>query len=714
MEFCVLGPLEAVVDGRALALGGTRQRALLARLLLDNGRTIGVDRLVDDLWGDPPPDTARKMIQVYVSRLRKLLPDDTLHTRASGYEVTIPPDSLDLERFETHRAAGRAALEYGDHERAANELRSALALWRGPALAEFTDEPFAQTEAARLDALRSAAVEERIQADLELGNAADVIPELETLIAHHPLREQLRAKLMLALYRAGRQADALAVYHDARRVLEDELGIQPSETLRDLERRILQHDPTLDMPAQRETQRVEPIRVPVRRPVVRYARSGELNIAYQVVGDGPIDVVLVSGFVSHLEKDWEEPRYAHFLERLASISRLILFDKRGTGLSDRPRDLPDLETRMDDVRAVMDAAGSERAVLFGHSEGAPMALLFSATYPDRARALMLFGAYAKRLDPDGDYPWAPTREARAAYADDVERDWGFESDMKLMCPSADEAMARWWGERCRAAASPGAVKALIEMNSLIDVRALLPAIHVPTLVVHRGTDFDVKVEEGRYISERIEGARFVELPGADHFVAVDAGQVLDVVEPFLAECGAAALPAHDDRVLVTLLVTDIAGSTRRAAEIGDSAWHHLVERHYELIRTELARYHGREIDSAGDGILAAFDGPARAVRCASAVAAAVRSLGLELRAGVHTGEVELAEGRMRGIAVHIAARVASQAAPGEVVVSQTVKDLVAGSGLEFADRGSRTLDGVPGEWRLHAVVDPIRSPVTTS
>ncbi len=301
----------------------------------------------------------------------------------------------------------------------------------------------------------------------------------------------------------------------AARALVEELGIDPGPALRQLELRILRQDPSLDLPA---AVRASAPSEPAVRPPVRYARSGDLSIAYQVTGDGPIDLVLISGFVSHLEKDWEEPRHAHFLERLGSIARLIRFDKRGTGLSDRPPGVPDLETRMDDVRAVMDAVDSRRAVLFGYSEGAPMAILFAATYPERARALVLYGAYAKRVDPDDDYPWAPTREVRAAYIEALERDWGFESDMKLMCPSADEAMARWWGERCRAAASPGAIKALMEMNSLIDVRALLPAIRVPTLVVNRGTDFDVRVEEGRYIAERIPGARFVELPGADHFV----------------------------------------------------------------------------------------------------------------------------------------------------------------------------------------------------
>ena len=394
--------------------------------------------------------------------------------------------------------------------------------------------------------------------------------------------------------------------------------------------------------------------------------------------------MLISGFVSHLDKDWEEPHHAHFLQRLGSPARLIRFDKRGTGLSDRPPGLPDLEARMDDVRAVMDAAGSRRAVLFGYSEGAPMAILFAATYPERTRALVLYGAYAKRLDPDDDYPWAPTRDARAAYIGELERDWGFESDMKQMCPSADDATARWWGERCRAAASPGAIRALNEMNSLIDVRSLLSAIRVPTLVVHRGTDYDVRVEEGRYIAERIPGARFVELPGRDHFVGVNPDQVLDVVEPFLAECGGAGAPAIGDRVLATLVAVEVEGRD-------------------EIVRAELARHRGRGLESGGRAIVASFDGPARAVRCATAISDAAHALGVTVRAGVHTGEVEIAGGRARGLALDVAAGIAAVAAPGEVLVSQIVKDLVAGSGLEFADGGSRALSDVPGQWRLLAV-----------
>jgi DNA-binding SARP family transcriptional activator/class 3 adenylate cyclase len=705
MEFRILGPLEAADERGIVVLGPTKQRALLALLLLNPGRTMPIARLVDDLWGDEPPASARKVIQIYVSRLRKLLPDGMLQTHAAGYRLEVAREEIDLFRFERLHAEGQVALEQGRSAEAARALREGLALWRGSPLVEFESEPFARLEGTRLEELHMAALEERIDADLELGRHADLVGELETLVARQPLRERLLEQLMLALYRSGRQADALAVFRERKRALADELGIEPSQALRDLEVRILRHDPILGPPAEAVRRSMR------RRPPVLYARSGDLSIAYQVSGDGPVDLVLVSGFISHLEKDWDDPRHAHFLERLGSITRLIRFDKRGTGLSDRPHDVPDLETRMDDVRAVMDAVGSRRAVLFGYSEAAPMAILFAATYPQRTRALVLYGAYAKRLDPDDDYPWAPRRDARAAYIDALERDWGFESDMKMMCPSADDAMARWWGERCRAAASPGAIRTLQEMNSLIDVRALLPAIRVPTLVVHRGTDYDVRIEEGRYIAERIPGAHFVELPGADHFVAVDPDQILDAVEPFLAECGASPAPPVDDRVLATLLVTDIAGSTRTAADLGDHAWRDLVEYHYELLRAELARYRGRELDAAGDGILAVFDGPARAIRCASAIIDAVRQLGLEVRAGVHTGEVELSGAAMRGIAVHVAARIAAEAAPGEVLVSRTVRDLVAGSNIEFADRGLHRLAGVPDDVHLLAVGDGVSAHV---
>jgi class 3 adenylate cyclase/esterase/lipase len=431
---------------------------------------------------------------------------------------------------------------------------------------------------------------------------------------------------------------------------------------------------------------------------VRYAKSGETNIAYQVTGDGPIDLVLVAGFVSHLELDWEDPRSAYFLERLGSFARLIRFDKRGTGLSDRPDVLPDLETRMDDLRAVMDAVGSERAAVFGYSEGGPMSVLFAATYPARTSALALYGAYAKRIRSD-DYPWAPTLAERQRYADETEQEWAFSADMQRMCPTADEAMARWWEMRARAAASPGAARALIEMNSQIDVRDVLPAIRVPTLVLHRSGDRDSNVEEGRYIADRIEGAHFVELPGDDHVPWIDADQVVDEIEEFLTGVRPAA---RFDRVLATILVTDLVGSTATAVRLGDSGWADILAAHHDAVRRELVHFSGEEIDTAGDGFLALFDGPARAVRCALAIGERLADIGLEIRAGVHTGEVERREGAARGIAVHVAARVAAEAQPGEVLVSGTTCDLVAGSGLAFADRGERLLKGVEKPRRLFA------------
>ncbi len=437
-------------------------------------------------------------------------------------------------------------------------------------------------------------------------------------------------------------------------------------------------------------------------PETHYARSGDVNIAYQIVGDGPIDLVLVPGWVSHLELDWEELRYAHFLGRLASFSRMILFDKRGTGLSDRPGGLPDLETRMDDVRAVMDAATSERAALFGYSEGGPMAILFAATYPDRTSALVLYGTYAKRQDPDDDYPWCPTREDRVAAAAEIEQTWGNEADLGTMAPSADAAMVRWWRSRARASASPGAARDLILMNSQIDVRHVLPSVGVPTLVLHRDGDRDSRVEEGRYIARRIPGARFVELHGDDHFPAVNGDDILDEVEEFLT--GVRRGP-ETDRVLATVLFTDLVGSTERAVELGDRRWRMLLEDHHSLVRRELTRWRGAEVDTAGDGFLATFDGPARAIRCARSIRDALEELGLEMRAGLHTGEVERVGERVTGIAVHTGARVSAQAGPGEVLVSQTVRDLVAGSGIEFEERGEHELKGVPGRWRLYAVLD---------
>jgi class 3 adenylate cyclase len=353
---------------------------------------------------------------------------------------------------------------------------------------------------------------------------------------------------------------------------------------------------------------------------------------------------------------------------------------------------------MDDLRAVMDSVGCERAAIFGYSEGGPMAILFAATYPERTTSLVLYGTYAKRLH-SGDYPWAPTEEERSVYADEIERRWAFSADMERMCPSADPAMARWWEARARAAASPGAARALIEMNSRIDVRDVLGAVRVPALVLHRHGDRDSRVEEGRFIAERIPEARFVELPGVDHVPWIDAGQILDEVEEFLTGVRGARRPG---RVLATMLFTDIVGSTEMATQLGDRAWADLLASHDQAVRRELRRFSAEEINTAGDGFLALFDGPARAIRCALAITQRVGELGLSVRAGTHTGEVERAGGDVTGIAVHVAARVAADAGPGEVLVTASTRDLVAGSGLTFSDRGERRLKGIEEPKRLFA------------
>ena len=439
------------------------------------------------------------------------------------------------------------------------------------------------------------------------------------------------------------------------------------------------------------------------RSQTRYARSGDISIAYQVVGDGPVDLVNIPPFVSNVELMWEHPIGRRYRERLASFSRMIVFDKRGTGLSDRVRDVPTLETRMDDVRAVMDAAGSERAVLFGESEGGPMSILFAATYPERVLGLVLYGSYARGTWAE-DYPWGATAEQTRSVLALYEEQWGseefFRNGLRMLAPrlADDEETVQWFMRIQRHSVSPGAAKAMFRMARDIDVRDVLPAVRVPTVVLHRAGD---EPEQGRYIADRVPGARFVELPGSEHVSwAGDYEPILEEVERFVSAVGRESEP---DTVLATVLFTDIVDSTSKAVELGDRRWADLVSKHHALVRRLLDRYRGRELDTAGDGFFAAFDGPIRAIRCAESVSAAVRELGLDVRAGLHTGECEVIGEKLGGVAVNIGARVAAQAGAGEVLVSSTVKDLVAGSGIGFVDRGVAVLKGIPGEWRLFAV-----------
>jgi class 3 adenylate cyclase len=445
-------------------------------------------------------------------------------------------------------------------------------------------------------------------------------------------------------------------------------------------------------------------------PETRYARSGDVSIAYQVLGQGPFDVVYVPGAFSNVELAWTNPSITRFYERLASFSRLILFDKRGTGLSDRVSGVPSLEERMDDVRAVMEAAESERAAVIGVSEGGPMTALFAATYPQRMWAGVIYGGFVRGTwSPE--FPYEPTAEAMEQRFARARETWGTREAtvhaMRLLAPSAadDEAEVEWWQHYRRQSSSPGAAIALTRMNMDVDISGVLPAIRVPMLIAHRSGDRACDVRAGRYMAERIPGARYVELQGDDHAPWYgDPDSLTDAIEEFLTGVWEhAERELEPDRVLATVLFTDIVGSTAKAAELGDARWRDLLDDHHGVIRRQLARFRGNEIDTAGDGFFAAFDGPARAIRCAYAITKDVRSLGLEIRAGLHTGECERVDSKVAGIAVNIGARVAAEARPGEVLVSGTVRDLVAGSGIEFRERGSAELKGIPGEWRLYAV-----------
>jgi pimeloyl-ACP methyl ester carboxylesterase len=438
-------------------------------------------------------------------------------------------------------------------------------------------------------------------------------------------------------------------------------------------------------------------------PETKFTQSGEVSIAYQVLGEGRFDLVVVPGFVSHLEQAWEDPSFSRFLLQLASFSRLILFDKRGTGLSDRISDMPTLEERMDDVRAVMDAVGSQKAALCGISEGGPMSVLFAATYPERTSALVLYGSIA-RGGWAPDYPWGPKGdEGTEAWLEGWRKEWGGPYSIEVFAPSMaeDETFRQWWAKYLRLSASPSAVINVFRMNMAIDVRDILPAIRVPTLVLHRRGDRPIDIEQGRYLGEHIPGAKFVELSGGDHLWWVgDSESIVNEIQVFLT---GEQPPIEIDRVLATVLFTDIVDSTKRTAELGDSKWKDVLDTHNAVMLKEINRFRGRAIRSTGDGYLAVFDGPGRAIRCGSAVRGELGQRGIEIRTGVHTGEIDLMGDDVGGIAVNIAARVLAEAADNEVWVSRTVKDLVVGSGFNFSERGTYSLKGVPGEWSLYSV-----------
>jgi DNA-binding SARP family transcriptional activator/pimeloyl-ACP methyl ester carboxylesterase len=706
VEFSVLGPVEVTAGGRPLALGGARARGVLATLLAHANQVVSADRLAEELWPGHPADKAAASLQVRLSELRKAFrsagEDGRLATTPPGYLLTVAPGDLDSLGFTRLASEGTAALEAGDAATAAQRLTEALALWRGPAFAGI-DAPAVRAEAGRLEEMRLAALESRAEALLAAGRHGEAIAELETLTAAHPLRERLWALRMLALYQAGRQADALHAYADLRTILADELGIDPGPALRDLHVRIVRQDPALDQPPGRRV-----AGVPSAAPQTRYAQAADgVRIAYQILGQSGRDIVFVPGLMSHLELLWESQETGEFFRRLATLGRLILFDKRDTGLSDRAPGAATLEERIDDVRAVMRAAGSERAVLFGYSEGAPMSILFAATYPERVSALIL-GSAAARWFPAPDYPCGrePAEMFRALH-DIAENRWGQGDTIDWYLPSrAGSPQARQLiGRFERMAISPSAFQRMLAMIREIDVRDVLPAIHVPTLVIQRLGDKITTPFHGHHLATHIAGARYFEQPG-DHSLRFAADRESDAligeIADFLAGTGQ---PAEPDRVLATILLAHAAGGPAEDGTGAAGLPRSLTGRE-SIARTIVQAHRGRWIEGNDQAVLATFDAPGQAIRCAATVRDAVAAAGIPLACGIHTGEIDLAGDKIAGASVDIATSVAALARPSEILVSRTVKDLLTGSGIAFAARGSHQLAGAAGRWPLFAVAPP--------
>jgi DNA-binding SARP family transcriptional activator/pimeloyl-ACP methyl ester carboxylesterase len=723
----VLGPLSVVIEGVDVTPLAPKERALLALLIINHGRVVSSSRLMEELWPDLGVDRARRVLQVRVAAVRKMLgaanAAPLLQLVAPGYRLAVAPDDIDEHRFHTLVEQARGRAHAADPVRSAALLREALGLWRGEPLEDVQVCVSLEAEAARLNEARLGAIEDRIDADLACGCHQTVVSELDGLVVTHPLRERLWAQWILAMYRCGREAEALRACTLIRRRLVDELGIEPGPALRALEGAVLEQRPELDWSPGGATglwNRSRPLTGPsqvVSRsdegdersrsaldviPPVQYARTEDgVNLAYQVIGDGPLDIIIVPGYVSHLDT-WWGAWSGRLVRRLASFSRLILFDKRGMGLSDRPPHV-DVENWMEDTRVVLDAVGSEQAAVLGVTAGGLIAVLFAATYPERTRSLLLYGAFARQLRDEPDYPIGLLYDDIKAHVEYTEGKWGTGVGLRLYCPSVsnDPVAREQFGKYQRASASPGAASAYLRALAQIDVRHALPMVQAPTLILHPARDRVISVELARYMAQRIPKATLVELNSADHLIwfsdALDV--ITNEIQDFLTE----TLPNREiRRVLATVLFIDVVDPHRRSSAGGRG------ERREYLVGEAKAsqlihRFRGTAVRRAEDGILATFDGPARAIRCASVIVETLSSAGLDVRAGLHSGECDAAGEDIGGVAVEIARGVADVARPGEVLVSQTVRDLVFGSAITFGGPGSRTLRGVPGEWRVYAV-----------
>jgi DNA-binding SARP family transcriptional activator/pimeloyl-ACP methyl ester carboxylesterase len=668
-------------SGRPLTVRRKKAQALLAYLALHPGAASSRDSLAGLLWSGTTDEHARHNLRQTLFALRQAITPDPFIVE--GELVGLRESAVHVDVADFERGVGQGTRE---------ALREATTLYRGELLEGFrVDEaPFDDwlaTERHRLRELALTALERLLALDLTAGALEQAVGTGLRVLALDPLRESAHRTLMDAYVRQGRRTAALRQYQRCVEVLQRELGVAPEAATTRRFREIQSETPP------------EPAAAPV--PTTHYVRSGDVNLAYQVIGEGPPDLVLVPGWVSNVECFWEEPRVARFLQQLAGIGRLILFDKRGTGLSDRvPQDaLPTLEQRMTDVRAVMDAVGSKRATLVGYSEGGSMCALFAATYPDRVAGLVVIGSYARMINSP-DHPWGPSAEDYAGYVDMVQRDWGGPLGIERRAPSVkdDETFSRWWARFLRMSASPGAAVALLDINRDLDLRHVLPAIRVPTLVLHAVGDLTIDVRYGRYMAARIPGARYVELPGADHLPwLADAEAIGAEIERFVGEPDAAVEP---DRVLVTVMVAQLAprGNGAKAAPRGEAFG--------ETARSEILRSRGRVLSETGPVILATFDGPARAVRCASAIVEGARRRGMVAKAGLHTGECDVQPEGLRGAALDVARRVAAVAKGGDVIVSATVRDLVAGSGIAFRPRAALATSPAAERRPLFSVAAP--------
>jgi DNA-binding SARP family transcriptional activator/pimeloyl-ACP methyl ester carboxylesterase len=683
VQVSLLGPLRIETESGEVVIASAKERSLLAALALNAEHVVGADALVDALWGDAPPATARKTLQTYVSNLRRALGPDVLVTEPTGYVLRIDAAAVDVGRFRALIRAGEDALRRGSIDQARDALWKALAQWRGEPLAGVAPHTGLGAEAVRLWEEYLTALEARIGADLAAGATGELVGELEALVREHPFRERLWAHLMVALYRGGRQADALAAFGRARAILREELGLEPGGELRRVERAVLEHDQSLEPSTARPAP--QPETIAGARPPVRYTTAPDgVHIAYRIVGDGPVDIIAVPGFVSHLDMWWDAPT-DHLVRHLASFSRLILFDKRGMGLSDRPPVI-DVEHWVEDTLAVLDAAGAQRAVILGISAGAPTAALFAAIHPHRTKALILYGGYARFLPGDG-YDPGYDRSTLEAFVHNLQSKWGTGAGLSVLAPSLkqDPAARAFWA-RCQTfAASPTAAAAFLRALMEIDVRHALPTIASPTLILHAARDRSVPVEAARSCRDLIRGAELVELDSDIHLMWLS-----DVIDEVTAQ-----IERFVGRLVPSLAELDRALATVLAVAVRD-----LEHWPDDEFRSTVQRWRGRPMRTLG---LATFDGPMRAVRCAQTLVAELPARGRSISAAIHTGDCVMSGDDVHGVAVDIARRLAVHAECGEVLVSQTVRDVLVGSSVALERRSRHQFDGIEGLWEAFSV-----------